>query len=408
MNIQLFNMKKKIVFTNNSEIDPRSISTFGVSVKDTENPIGFFGTGLKYSIAVLLRNNQKIEIYSGESHIVFAIDKQIIRGKEFEFITMQIDSESPQSIGFTTELGKNWEMWMAYREIACNCMDEGGQIEIEKLKVDGEQGKTKIIVTGELFEEAYLNRRKYLLEDDANEICGGMEIRNYPSSSFFYRGVNVFLTSKPCLYTYNSIGKLDLTEDRTLTSEYAYRYRLVSAILSSRNKKFIQDIVTAKNDFYEASLDFSNNGEPSEEFLSVVGICQNQSLTNLNETALKVWIGCTKKSVTPKEITLTEVQKKSLKKALIFCSSIGFDIEGSYPIKFAESLGNGCLGLAYEDTIYIAERVFHLGGTKQLTSTLIEEYLHLRHGWKDMTRELQSFLFDKIVSLGEEIQGEPL
>ena len=29
------------------------------------------------------------------------------------------------------------------------------------------------------------------------------------------------------------------------------------------------------------------------------------------------------------------------------------------------------------------------------------------HG-KDLTRELQSFLFDKVVSLGEELIGEPL
>lgn len=43
-----------------------------------------------------------------------------------------------------------------------------------------------------------------------------------------------------------------------------------------------------------------------------------------------------------------------------------------------------------------------------LASTLIEEYLHLRHGWHDLTRELQNFLFDKLVSLGEEIAGEPL
>ncbi|MDP9645853.1 hypothetical protein J2793_001286, partial [Paraburkholderia caledonica] len=55
-----------------------------------------------------------------------------------------------------------------------------------------------------------------------------------------------------------------------------------------------------------------------------------------------------------------------------------------------------------------AEAVLNMGGTKQLASTLIEEYIHLRHGWKDMTRELQNFLFDKLVSVGEELVGEPL
>jgi hypothetical protein len=48
------------------------------------------------------------------------------------------------------------------------------------------------------------------------------------------------------------------------------------------------------------------------------------------------------------------------------------------------------------------------GVSVKVASTLIEEFLHLRHGWKDMSRELQTFLFDKLVSLGEELNGEPL
>ena len=401
-------MKQSIVFTNNNEIDPRSISTFGVSVKETTNPIGFFGTGLKYAIAVLLRNNQHITIYSGESKIVFSKDTQAVRGQDFEFVMMQIDSEATQSIGFTTELGKNWEMWMAYREIACNCMDEDGDVVITDKIIKGEVGKTKIVVTGDLFREAHNNRHKYLLEDSPAEIIGGTEVRNYPSDALFYRGVNVFKTSEPCLYTYNYTNKLDLTEDRTLKCEYTYLYFLANAVLQSKNKQFIKDIVTCSSDYYESGLDLNRSTKPSEEFLTVVGICQNQGITNLNSSALKKWSEYTKSSAAPKEIKLTAIQEKSVRKALDFCSSIGFHIEGSYPIKFAESLGEGCLGLAYKDTIYIAERVFHLGGTKQLASTLIEEYLHLRHDYRDMTRELQSFLFDKIVSLGEELQGEPL
>lgn len=39
---------------------------------------------------------------------------------------------------------------------------------------------------------------------------------------------------------------------------------------------------------------------------------------------------------------------------------------------------------------------------------MIEEYIHLRHGWEDLTRELQSFLFEKLVSVGEELVGAPL
>ena len=105
---------------------------------------------------------------------------------------------------------------------------------------------------------------------------------------------------------------------------------------------------------------------------------------------------------------MTAVQKQTMEKALDFAQSIGFPIRGAYPIKIVESLGDGTLGLAEDGTIFIAERVFGLGGTKMLAATLIEEYIHLRHGWADMTRDLQNFLFEKVVSLGEELAGEAL
>jgi hypothetical protein len=86
---------------------------------------------------------------------------------------------------------------------------------------------------------------------------------------------------------------------------------------------------------------------------------------------------------------------------------MGYDVD-YYEIVVAESLGDNVLGLAENGRIYIACRVFEIGGAKQLASTLIEEFLHLRRGWKDCTRELQNYLFDKLVSLGEELQGEAL
>lgn len=54
-----------ILFQNPGEIDLLSIASFGVSVKEGENPIGFFGTGLKYAIAVLLRTGHRITVMTG-------------------------------------------------------------------------------------------------------------------------------------------------------------------------------------------------------------------------------------------------------------------------------------------------------------------------------------------------------
>lgn len=398
-----------IVFKNSGEIDPRSISTFGVSVKQGKSPIGFFGTGLKYAIAVLLRTGHKVTVYAGPNTIRFGIASSAVRGQDFDFITMQTNDGAPTEIGFTTELGKTWELWMAYRELACNCKDESGEGSFEFDAPAPEAGSTTVVVEGEAFEGVYARRHEYILEDAPMFKVGEIEVRNRPSSDFYYRGVRVMHFSTEGIYTYNDLQKLDLTEDRTVKEQWHPRYRIATSILRSDNRAFLRAVLAAKDDTLEGGLDYHGWGiAPSETFLDVCGSLVGDKLTKLNMSALKVWQEATKHVVAPKEIDMTTVQQKSMEKALNFCAQIGFQIRDSYPIKVVESLGEGTLGLAHDETIFIAERVFQIGGTKQLAATLIEEYLHLRHGWADLTRELQSFLFEKLVSVGEELVGEPL
>lgn len=397
-----------IVFKNPGEIDIRSISTFGVSVKEGADPIGFFGTGLKYAIAVLLRNGHQVTIMSGETIVQFGVEKSDVRGQSFDFVTMKVGDAPAAPIGFTTELGKQWELWMAYREIACNCKDEEGAASYEPYMVDPVRRHTQIIVQGDEFEGIFANSHCYLLDDEPMFTCGTLEVRNRPSANFFYRSVRVADLSRSSIYTYNEQSKMELTEDRTVKNSWTIGHRIAVGILKATDKRFLRQVIMADEQYMESHLDFHGYGvTPSQEFLDVVaeGVTDRRKV---NATALKIWREHTRVPVAYKEIALTAVQQMSMDKALKFCARIGFQIDGEYPIKVVESLGDGVLGLADDRTIYIAERVFHLGGSKQLASTLIEEFLHLRHGWADLTRELQSFLFEKLVSVGEELVGEPL
>ena len=80
---------KSVVFQNPGVIDAVSITTFGVSSKnDKSTAIGFFGTGLKYAIAVILRTGGNITIYSGDSVYDFSVQRQKVRNDEFDFIYM--------------------------------------------------------------------------------------------------------------------------------------------------------------------------------------------------------------------------------------------------------------------------------------------------------------------------------
>lgn len=398
-----------IIFENPGEIDVRSISTFGVSVKEGSNPIGFFGTGLKYAIAVLLRMGHEVTIQSGRKVVRFGISNEDVRGQDFDFVTMATDGSEPAPIGFTTQLGKQWELWMAYREIACNCKDEGGHGFHATTEPAPMAGTTRVIVAGDAFEGVFDNGHLYILTDEPAMKLGMVEVRGRQGHDLFYRGVRVMQTNRRGLYTYNLLSQISLTEDRTVKSEWDVYGKIAKAWLQCDDIRALNAVLSAGDDFLEAHLDFHGWGvTPSPEFVQAVGNILSDRRLKVNESAMKVWKDSTRQEFTPREITLTKVQSMTLQKALDFCDRIGFQIRDSYPIKIVESLGEGGLGLAEDKTIFIAERVFHLGGTKQLASTLIEEYVHLRHGYADMTRELQSFLFDKLVSMGEEMAGEPL
>jgi hypothetical protein len=398
-----------IVFENPGEIDLRSISTFGVSVKAGDNPIGFFGTGLKYAIAVLLRTGHKVCITSGLEVVTFDISSESVRGQPFDFVTMQSGDGPAQSIGFTTELGKQWELWMAYREIACNCKDENGEGFYTTTKPEPLEGVTRVIVVGDAFEGVFDQGYMYILADEPYLTIGTAEVRNRKGSSFYYRGVKVMDLQSPGLYTYNVNAQMTLTEDRTVKSSWEIGRHIAKMALQAEDARFIRDVVTAEDPYFEAHLDFHGWGcTVSETFLKTVDDCLADKRTKVSQSAMAVWKDATKQTFAPKQVALTAVQTQTMERALDFAATIGFSIRGAYPISVVESLGDNTLGLAEDGTIFIAERVFGLGGTKMLAATLIEEYIHLRHGWGDMTRELQNFLFEKVVSLGEELAGEAL
>jgi hypothetical protein len=63
--------------------------------------------------------------------------------------------------------------------------------------------------------------------------------------------------------------------------------------------------------------------------------------------------------------------------------------------------------MAENDRIYISRRAFMMG-TKTVAGTAIEEFIHLRYKYEDESRGMQEFLLDRLVSLGEQMKGEPL
>jgi len=394
--------KHLTIFENEGEIDIRAIKTFGVNSKESKNPFGYFGTGLKIAIGILLRNKQKIIIQSGLEVYEFSLTPARIRVDDFEIVTM-----NGEELGFTSQVGKNWELWMAYRELYCNTLDEGGGVFGASTVPAPVLGKTRVIVEGESFVDTHRSRSAFILSTRPVEQLESVDVHDGGSSCVFYHGIRVGdIYGKNTLFTYNLKQKIDLTEDRTLKYNFQAQDFLEGAILSSKRESFIKAVLLATDEYAEHSLVYKNAGTPGEVFLKTVAELYADRGKQINLSAIAVLKAYTTESLAPQAVSLNSVEEKQLEKAISFCHFLRFPVDGK-PIIVVETLGDNVIGLAERDKIYISRQAFDIG-TKMVANTLIEEYIHLRHGYADCTRAMQNFLFNKMISLGEQLKGEPL
>lgn len=384
-----------LYFTNSGELDPRLTQLFGASVK-SETAIGKFGTGLKYAIATVLRLNGSITIHSGLTEYKFTSRSEVIRGKEFNLIYMN-NTQMP----FTTDLGKHWEPWMAYRELWANAQDEAGSIGTMKLSPTVDN--TIIVVDCKELEEAHNKRHTFILEIKKplwqNDF---LEIHREPSTAVFYRHIKVLDLPRPSKFTYNILSEQELTEDRTL-SEWSARHTIMSQ-LQEVDLSLLEQIAIASDTTFESKFDFTDIYFPRKQFLENISELASRRALDINQTMLAVTI---RRNGVEKfqEASLTTVEAKMLAKAQDFCATIGYS---GADIKIATHLGVNVLGVCVNNSnIWLSKLVFQ-SGTKQVAATLLEEYLHRDKKLPDQSREMQNFLLNWVVSLLEEKTGEPL
>lgn len=395
-------MNNQIIFRNKGSIDPRSITTFGVSSKDSDNAIGYFGTGLKYAIAILLREGCKIDICTGGERYEFGTLDQRIRVDDFTFVTMNGDP-----LSFTTELGKNWQIWQAIRELWCNCIDEKGEaFSSDYFDESADEDETVIVVSGRAAMEAWSKRDEIMVSSEPLFTSEHVDIHPGQSNHIYYKGIRVHDLTRPSLFTYNLKSHCELTEDRTMKIPSIAGWYVARGVALISEKGFLHRVLTAGQEWFEHRLDF-DSVSASDDFSGIVRQMARQQISGLNVSATR----CARFNNDDllddlPRMAISTVDNLRLKKAINFAKTIGFAVD-EYEIHVIEHLGEGVLGRAANGKIYLSKIVF-MQGTKMVAGTLIEEFIHLRHGLHDETRGMQNFLFDSLVSIGEQISGEPL
>lgn len=396
-------MSKTYVFKNAGVIDPRSITTFGVSSKVGKNPVGFFGTGLKYAIAVLLRLKCQVVIYSGNTGYTFTTRSERIRVNDFDLVCM-----NGEPCGFTTELGKTWEIWQAFRELACNAKDEDGLWKEVTGAPSSFEDSTHVLVSGSAFDSVWAQRHSIMLDSaPIYSLADQAEIHAGKSHWLYYRGVRCQKLNKPSLYTYNILREMDLTEDRGFKYDWYAESAVTHAVLQARQSAVIDAVVTADDQTWERRLAFPSGSPMSEQFKNVVVAHIKKFTSSLSQSARALVQAQHMEDLDMgDEIKLSKTDTLRLAKATAFLARIGYDAS-AYPIKVRSHLGDGVLGRAHRGVILVSRLAFEQG-TKRLAGTIFEEYLHLSTGCVDLTYGMQNMLIDAIMSMGEQATGEIL
>lgn len=245
---------KYLKIQNKGELDIRLIALMGGTTK-AENPfkIGEFGSGLKYTLAYLFRNNVDFKIFIGNKPVDIQIETEDINGDIFEIICINGHRTS-----ITTKMGKDWEAWMIVRELWSNALDEGNAIKESTETLIGDHGTTTfyIQVTAEIkavilnWTNYFIHDKEPLFESETHAIYSGGD-----SFRLYKNGILIHEDKKQIgLFSYD-------VKDATLNELREFKgtttYEVVKALSMANSKVITYYLENIKEEHYEGKMDYN-------------------------------------------------------------------------------------------------------------------------------------------------------
>ena len=429
MNSLTLEKQKYLEIVNDGEIDINAILLIGASTKrDDDSKIGYFGSGLKYSMATLLRHGIPFKIFSGMKEVKITTKKVELRGKEFRQIFI-----NGKGTSMTLEMGIDWKPWFAVREVFCNAIDEGYHTLQNVDEQKPEAGCTKIYIgmhesLNDMFEnwdKYFSDKRSDILQTVGNAklLIGGNELLVYR------KGIRVHQELSNCLFHYD-MDWVQINESRVISSSYDFRSSLVKWFAKNASEETIRGIIAGNDKNYEWKMDWNHynmtfnenwltviNNRPLilsdiagrfEEFVSTSVILPNTLCKALKEF-FKEKVRILGKSGPIDngrvEVPETERQTTMIANATEYLLKCGIIIQ--YPIHVVQFSDIYTLGQAEKGEIYISEKVFE-NGKRAVVTTILEENSHLVSGKDDKTRDFQDYLLNEWLKSMEKNSNEYL
>lgn len=376
-----------IVFRNPGLIDLGAVRTMGVSVK-RPGSFGYFGTGLKFSIATILRGGGSITLFCGKEEHKFGVTPTMIRGESFNIVTM-----NGESLGFTDQLGKNWEPWMVLRELVCNAKDEAGEFfkGLEPYEWAFGDEETTIIVGWADLDKAYDQRDVLFAEGDVLLEADGIQImaaRPEGTKHLYYRGVRVYETKGPCRFRYNTTEAQTLTEDRTLASDWSVRYLISKTLLRCQDREILDAALTTGSGTFEWDLKFEDASwvTPSTQFIQAVLDARARKGVEVSPSAKAVVAKHVRSTSEETVQTVYRDRADTFNYAVEYLGELGIKLD-DYPVVVLDELPGGTHSLAEDGRIYVTKALMH-SSCRAIATHLLMRFIDLECVGLDDTASL--------------------
>jgi hypothetical protein len=406
---------------NKGEIDINAFRLLGASTKrgDTTK-IGHFGSGLKYAIAVFLRNNVEFKIYSGLKEIKVSTSQQKLGERIFDVIKF-----NGRMTSLTTEMGIDWKLWFAVREVYCNAIDEGGLATGLVNELKPEQGKTTIFLklNGEL-NEIFKNWGEYFSEKREDLVhtatsSGDKFFEGGARKLLVYRkGIQVLERDNTRALFHYDFYKVEINEARTIVSEFELEYQTVSVLKRSATEEMIARIYDNRES-YEAKLNWEMAGFMSQRWLDVLGgrtiVLEDnagafeEEMASISFVILPNRLGMALKEEFKEKVKILgrsdrygnlSVRSPQGKENLLIQECMAFLVGEidvvKYPVQICDFAIESQMGEAYNEEILLSPKLFDKG-KRYIVSTILEEYWHLESKATDKTRAFQDFLINRFI-----------
>jgi len=408
-------MKEFFIIQNSGIADIRNLRLLGLSDKgENKDAIGMFGSGFKYSLALLARLDALPIIFLGKERLSFSIENDEI------FYSFR-GEKTPSSIHIN--FGKyDWtDPWFALRELICNAYDVNGSFKVKTTEEPPitDDTTTVCVPINMKISLAIANISNRLLWDKT-PIHENVFGKIYHGNGVFKKGVfvrDLEEKGKTLCYAYDA-NNLKLSESRSCDQRDARYY--IANIIGYASLEILIRLLREENALEKTLNIYCNNPNLQKAIHTVYGenaipcsirnvIIWNQLIENgFKPINVGEWLTfCDASMVRSPENVLGKnaathavkfTEHKDIFGIIAKINNIVFSNNSIPKVKWFENKidcnGKTLKGFAEKD--YIAFNVDYYGETSDFSKTVIEELGHYHANVND-GRGLTELLLDKIV-----------